>query len=59
MFIKILGLRQTIESASETAPATSNKKLKVAQTPMSTLETILLVIEQEKRDKSNFVSKMM
>jgi len=42
MFIKILGLRQTIESASETMPAASNKKLKVAQTPISTLETMLL-----------------
>jgi len=42
MFIKILGLRQIKESASETTPATSNKKLKMAQTPISTLETMLL-----------------
>jgi len=43
MFIKILGLRQTTESASEITPAASNKKLKAAQTPISTLETMLLV----------------
>lgn len=41
IFMRRLGPRHTIESARVTAPATSNKKFRAAQTPINVLETIL------------------
>jgi hypothetical protein len=40
IFMRILGLRHTIDSARATAPAASKQKSRAAQTPIKTFETI-------------------